>query len=391
MLVITMKKNILLIISQLRNGGAERSITNLANSLAKTHNVTLVTFNKKDADYDCNVPIIEIPELKKKNIKEKFKGIRKLKKIKKELQIDVTISYTTTCNFYNALSKGNDRVIISIRNHLTAKNEGFTLKMLHKISTVICDFAVCCSESLKADQIKNFHVKEEKLKVINNFCDEDIISKNLKEKLNSKDEKLVKDDFFVAISRIVPHKGIKHIIKALKEVVKTYPKTKVLIFGRGDLKTELIELAKEYKIDKNVIFMDFYKNPHAILKRAKGFILASDYEGFPNVVIEAMACGVPVIATDVPGGNKEILTADDFNDDNSITEIKEAEFGILVPGFVKDHQEKAITKNELLLKDAMEILLKDPKKYQHYHKKSLERIKAYDKKIIVEKWLEIIK
>lgn len=381
-----MKKNIMLIIYYLKNGGAERSIVNLANNLSKKHNVVIVVA-KKEQDYYCSVPIYEINEFQFKSIFKKLKGIRKLKKLKKELKINTAISYTTVANFYNVVSKNKEKTIISIRNHLSTKKEGLIATICHKLSTFLSDLIICCSKSVKLDQIKKYHVKEYKLKVITNFCDINYLSELKKAEKTL--ENVPKEDYFITIARLEIHKGHEHIIKAMSLLIKKYPDIKLLIFGRGKRLEYLKQLVKKYNLYKNIIFKGFNPNPYQFLYGAKGFILASDYEGFSNAVIEAMACGTPIIATDCPGGNKETLTDYDFYDNNPITKLAKEKYGILIPKFNLEHGKKNITKNEEYLEEAMEFLLLEGN-YQHYHKQSLQRIKKYTNEKVIKEWLEII-
>ena len=179
-----MKKNIMLLISNLNNGGAERSIVNLANELMKYHNVILVCADKSIIDYDCNVKVIEISDFRSK--RNKLKELRKLKRIKKDNKIDITISYTTLYNFYNVITKYKDKTFISVRNHLSSKKEKFKLFVYHKICLKLCDKVICCSKSVLDDQINKYHSSKKKSIVIENFCNEELIKNCLKEKIMNK-------------------------------------------------------------------------------------------------------------------------------------------------------------------------------------------------------------
>lgn len=380
-------KNVMLLIGSLKNGGAERSITNVANELSKYHNVILVVANAKDQDYPCNVKVIEINELRNK--KKRILGIFKLRKLKKEYKIDATISYTTSYNFFNVITKCKDKTIISVRNHLSTKQEGKKPTLFHKLSIRFCDTIVCCSKSVEYDQLHNYHANQKKTVVITNFCNLDGILEDMGTPFTKDDQKLVNDHMIVTMARMVPHKGHKHIIKAMQLVVKEVSDAHLLIFSRGPLREELEALVKKYGLENNIFFMDFHPNPYQFLKHAKAFILASDYEGFPNVVIEAMACGTPVIATDAPGGSREILSEEtDFT--HSVSTLTKAEYGMLIPTFTNEHEIEQITENEKLLKDAMVALLKDSDVYEQYHKQALERTNAYLRPIVIEKWLDVI-
>lgn len=364
------KKNILLLIGYLTNGGAEHSIIKLANELKKKHNVYLVVVSKENQDYESDVPIIEINELGSR--KHRYKGIRKLRKIKKKYDIDVSISYTTVFNFYNVITKYKDKTIISIRNHLSTKQEGEIPTRLHKISIRLCNTIVCCSNSVKDDQIVNYHANPKKIRVITNFCDPKVIEEKTKEPF---DKELLKKDLIVAVARLVPHKGHNHVIKAMSLVIKKNKNAHLLILGKGKELDNLKELVKQKRLEKYVTFGGFTTNPYKYLNKAKAFVLASDYEGFPNALIEAMFCGTPVIATDAPGGSGEII---------------DSEYGILIPSFINEHNINDITDNERLLAEHLINLTTDKKLYNHYHQKSLERSNEYTKDKIMKDWYKVI-
>lgn len=381
-----MKKNIMLLIGYLTNGGAERSITNVANELSKYHNVVLVVASAKKQDYSCNTKIIEIEEFKYK--KTKIKGLLKLRKLKKQYNINATISYTTVFNFYNVMSKYKDETIISIRNHLSTKKEGLLATLLHKISIKLCNKIICCSKSVANDQIRNFKANKEKICIINNFFNQEVITNGMNEIIDISEEKIC-NNLIVTMARLVPHKGHKHIIKAMSLVVKEIPDAKLLIFSRGPLKEELEALSEKYNLEKNIKFMGFHPNPYKFIKIAKAFILASDYEGFPNVLIEAMACGTPIIATSSPGGTCEILT-DKKNLECNVTELMETEYGILIPSFVNDNDENSIIAKEIILKEAIIKLLKNKDIYDKYHEASLLRSNYYKCDRIIKEWLKVV-
>ena len=377
-----MKKNIMLFIGYLTNGGAEHSIINLANTLEKYYNVIMVVASKRGIDYNCNINILEVPELKKGH--NRFKGVLKIRNIKKKYKIDATISYTTLYNFYNTASRYKDETIISIRNHLSTKNESKRDKILHKKSLMLANKIVCCSNSVKYDQINYFKANSKKTYVIENFCDFEGIQKCMNKKIKKSEQKYITDNVVIATARLVKHKNHAHIINAFKEVIKKVPDAKLLIFGRGPLKEELTNQINKLNLENNVYLMDFRVDYYNFMKYAKAFVLASDFEGFPNVLIEALACRVPIIATDAPGGSKEILS-DNYYQDKGVDKLTKEKYGILIPKFNSEDKQ-----NEKKLAKAIIMLLTNEKLNQEYKEKEKIRINDFSKDKIIKKWLDII-
>ncbi|MGM0404981.1 MAG: glycosyltransferase family 4 protein [Thermoplasmatota archaeon] len=110
------------------------------------------------------------------------------------------------------------------------------------------------------------------------------------------------------VGRLHELKGLDHLIKAFSYVKKVYDNVKLLIIGGGDLKDELKELVHKERMDEDVNFIGEVEHSELIhhYQNSDIFVLPSLSEGLSNVIMEAMACGLPVIATDV-GGNPELV------------------------------------------------------------------------------------
>jgi glycosyltransferase involved in cell wall biosynthesis len=111
---------------------------------------------------------------------------------------------------------------------------------------------------------------------------------------------------FVAVGRLRPQKDFRTLLQAFSRVRAKRP-ARLLILGEGPERSELEALARELGVAKDVLLPGSVENPYAYLSRAVAFVLSSRWEGLPTVLIEALACGVPVIATDCPSGPREIL------------------------------------------------------------------------------------
>ncbi len=104
----------------------------------------------------------------------------------------------------------------------------------------------------------------------------------------------------------IPQKDQPTLLRALAEVLKSHP-ARLVVLGEGPDRAELMALARKLGIGECVDFAGFQPNPFAYMAQARVFVLPSVYEGLGMVLIEAMACGTPVVSTDCPNGPREIL------------------------------------------------------------------------------------
>jgi glycosyltransferase involved in cell wall biosynthesis len=115
------------------------------------------------------------------------------------------------------------------------------------------------------------------------------------------------EPFVLAVGRLHKQKGYTHLLQAFARVVKQRP-SHLVILGEGDDREELQRLAGSLGIASYVHLLGYAPNPLAYMRHAAVFVLSSVAEGFGNVIVEALACGTPVISTDCPHGPREILS-----------------------------------------------------------------------------------
>lgn len=103
------------------------------------------------------------------------------------------------------------------------------------------------------------------------------------------------------VGRLDPQKGLEVLIAAWSRIVDEFPEWRLVIAGRGPSQNELMELVKDCEITGNVHLVGFVDEPAGLYRAADFFVLPSLWEGMPNAVLEAMAAGLPIVATDVEG------------------------------------------------------------------------------------------
>lgn len=110
----------------------------------------------------------------------------------------------------------------------------------------------------------------------------------------------------LAVGRLVPQKNHANLLRAFAELLKSRP-AKLVILGEGPQRHRLQDLARRLGVAQAVDFPGFRSNPFPFMAKASAFVLSSDHEALPLALIEALACGTPVVSTDCPHGPREIL------------------------------------------------------------------------------------
>lgn len=111
----------------------------------------------------------------------------------------------------------------------------------------------------------------------------------------------------VGVGRLAPQKGYDILLLAFSLVLQEFPEAHLTLIGEGPEKSDLQRLACSLQVADAVTFAGFRANPYAYMRQADLFVSASRYEGFANVLLEALACGTPVVATDCPGAAREVV------------------------------------------------------------------------------------
>jgi glycosyltransferase involved in cell wall biosynthesis len=411
------KKNILLLVNQLYGGGAQKVIANLSIYLSAYYNVTLAIYNDTDKvafEYKGDFVKLKLPYAKDTHSNPIHKRVlrsvslwKQIRKLKKDKEIDATISFMEASNIVNILTRRNDKIIISVRSYLSnefadiprLKVFGMFIRFLYKKA----DDIVVPANLLKIDLVRNFNVPESKVRLIYNFTDFKIIETLKKASIPGHHKKIFNGSpVIINIGRINFPKAQWLQPMVLFRVKNKIPAAKLVILGDGQLKQRVYETAvrcgmkiyeegKDIKEDLNedfdVYLLGFTSNPFPYLSKSDVFLMTSVYEGFPNVIIEAMSCGLPVISTDCESGPREILSpSTDIHAKASSIEF--AEYGVLTP--ISGKQNMSDDKFAFLAAEAVTTILTDKEKYKLYSNKSVERAAEFDAKKIIAQWVQLI-
>ena len=359
----TKNRTILFLISTLaRGGGAERVILQLACYFMDCgYQAVLATLSCTEQEYPVPEGLKRIVldrQIKSKiRVFKVFNRGKKLRNLCRTIKPAAVISFMAVPNFYAVCSTVGlpVKTIISVRCDPNMEYPGVVFGSL--IGRHLLPKADGCVFQTKEAQEWFPKKLQRKSRVIFNAVDESFFKVERKDNCKN----------IVTLGRLSEQKNQKLLIQAFALIADKYPEEKLLIYGKGELKEELNQLIAELNLSERVVLMGLTKCPQEVLREAKVFVLSSDYEGMPNALMEALAAGVPCVATDCPCGGPKTLINNGVN-------------GFLVP--VNDKKEMA---------KAISLLLSDSELRQKFSKNAKRMAEQYKTKIVLKEWEEYIK
>lgn len=168
------------------------------------------------------------------------------------------------------------------------------------------DHVVAVSEGVRESLARATRLPKERIKVIYNPVVTTELLRKAREPLDHPWFAPGEPPVILSVGRLTEQKDYVTLIRAFALVRKERP-ARLMILGDGEDRPKLEALTRELGLDQDVALPGFVDNPYKYMSRAALFVLSSKYEGLGNVLIEAMACGCPVVSTDCPSGPAEIL------------------------------------------------------------------------------------
>ena len=211
-----------------------------------------------------------------------------------------------------ALSNSPTRLVICQHNpltpgyHATVNWKHRVVPLCYRLLASRIDHAVAVSDGIAAELIDNGGLPARKVSTISNAVIGDDFAARAAAEADHPWFEAGEPPVFVTAGRLVPMKDHATLLQAFAKVLHRRP-VRLMIMGTGPLHDELEALAGSLGIAADVAFLGFVQNPLPFMRQASAFVLSSRSEGFGNVLVEAMGCGTPVVATDCPYGPAEIL------------------------------------------------------------------------------------
>jgi N-acetylgalactosamine-N,N'-diacetylbacillosaminyl-diphospho-undecaprenol 4-alpha-N-acetylgalactosaminyltransferase len=380
------QKKIALFTISLSRGGAERVVSLLANNLDSKFKIFLILLDKKiEYPINSNIEVFYLSTnfLRTNKLKQFFllpKLTYKLYNYCKDNNIESILSFLPIPNFIAVSQKiffsQTLKIIISERafpsKYLKETNSRFIQfvnKFLIKKLYNKADIIVPNSYMIKQDLENNFDLYKPNYKVIYNPIDSVVFKPN---HLKSEGSPYI----FIHVGRFNKVKNHKLLINAFSRLEEI--NAILLLVGNGPLFGEINQLVHDLKLEQKVFFLGSRKFPEICLNNADCMILTSLFEGFPNVILEALSCGLSVISTDCKSGPREILSPNSDVNFQLTTSFEETKYGYLIP-----------SENEDLLVESMKLIM-NKSNPRALNLDAIERVKSFRVELVISEFEKIL-
>lgn len=345
------------LIDGLKIGGTQRMLIKtlpILNSSENKHFVCSV-MSKQPMGDDLKAKKIEVYYLNVNNKVNFIKLVQGLKKVIRKEKPDIIYSYLLLSGIIARIFGrlfGVKKIICSVRNKYINSP---ILNKLEKMTSLLVNKYTPNSETTKKFLIKHIGIKKEKIIVIPNCIE---TQKFTKRKTNNNPLKKI-----ICVASFKKQKGHEVLINAFKQIVKDDKTITLDLIGWGERETQLKNLVREKKLEKNIHFLGANRHIENVLHKYDLFVLPSFFEGMSNSLMEASVANLPALTSDIPE-NREVLGQNGYyfkvgnvNDFVKVFEqLKNAKTRKTSYEFVKEHYnlKKTINKQKKVIKECVE-------------------------------------
>lgn len=298
------------LLSSLGAGGAERVASMLMNAWSKKHQVIFINYQSAESEMHYtlekgitseNLDMLAVSSGLFQTAKRTLSRVKAVQKCLEAHKPDILICFMSENNIVGTIAGrlAGIPVVISERIH----PEFHSLPNLHKYARKIV-YPFSKSLVVQTTEIAKWFRRflELDAEVIANPIDiaavEAVVAKN---NINGSRKTLM------AMGRLDPQKGYKLLIESFSRLADDFPEWDLWIFGQGPEKDALHRQIKLLGLDGRVELKGVVRDAYSWLKSGSLFVHPALYEGFPNTILEAMACNLPIVASDCPGASRELL------------------------------------------------------------------------------------
>lgn len=310
------KPSISIFLPALAGGGAERAMLHLAEGLAERGYPTDLVLAQAEGDYLSSVPApVRIVDLQARSpvIVSKTLALKRYLQQERPSVLLSALDIFSSAIWAQRLAGVSTRIIFCVQTHLSRQfrnHQPYTVGQVrpHLVRWFYpwADAIVAASHGVASDLSQLADMPIDRIQVIHNPVVTPQVLQKMQEPVDHPWLAATEPPVILGVGRLVSQKDFPTLIRAFARVRSHCP-ARLMILGEGEDRSKLEAQIYQLGLEQEVALPGFVENPYAYMARAKVFALSSIFEGFGNVVAEAMAAGTPIVSTDCESGPAEIL------------------------------------------------------------------------------------
>jgi len=295
-------------------GGAERVAVILANALAvRGHRVQLLVASDKGPNRAAVLAAVSVLSFNRRHVRSCVVPLARWLRSERPYVLLSMMSHANLVAIAaSCLSRSPHRLVLSertvasrsIANDRSLK--GAIIAQGIRYAYGLADAVVAVSASVARDLAQTYGLDESLLRVVYNPVDIDRVRAQAAQECDAPWWSAPHVPIILSVGRLTPEKDHLTLLGAFAKV-RQKVRARLVILGEGELRVALEGRCRALGLQEDVLLPGFATNPYAAMARAHCFVLSSAWDGFPNVLVEVAALGTPIVATDCPGGTREIL------------------------------------------------------------------------------------
>lgn len=356
-------------------GGNERSVANISLALQHEFETICLVFDGTKNRYQHGGRLVDLHLPSAHNlfcrVVRNVQRYLRVRRIISEEQIDILYQFVNLKSLLSKLPQPGCIKVISARDYGAISKDPQRFKKCLNSS----DAMICNSNYIRDKYLQSFPEDADKVFTVYNIIDTDGIRKQALLPVNDdgfQNFRKKHKQLLVGVGRFCREKGFEHLIEAFALAKESIPELGLVLIGDGEYKAYYKEIIAHKSLTEAVYFTGFQKNPYQYVAQCDAYVLSSVSEGFPNVLAEAMALGLPVISVNCYSGPAEILLQN--SDYHYVKDhFAEGDYGIITPHYDCVQTDKAVEE----MAEAIKYLLDNAALMQHYSEAAKERAESF--------------